>query len=51
MMILRLYWFVGSLTLAWLCRDSEVLSMLFLLQVGLVRDEAPRHPGIRASRV
>ncbi len=45
MMILRLYWVVGSLALAWLCRDGEVLSMLFLLQARIVTIQPLRHRG------
>lgn len=34
---LRLIFILGSLWLAWLCRDSAVLECLFLLQARIAR--------------
>lgn len=42
-MLLRLYWIIGSLALAWMCRDSEVLSALFLLQARIGSIQPQRH--------
>lgn len=49
-MILRLYWVLGSLLLAWQCRDSEVLTCLFVLQAKILTTKSPRHKGARRER-
>lgn len=42
-MILRLYWVLGSLALAWWCRDSEILSALLLVQARIGSIQPQRH--------
>lgn len=40
-MLLRLYWIIGSFALAWWCRDSEILTALFILQARIACLGAP----------
>lgn len=39
---LRLYFVVGSIVMAWWCRDSQILSALFLIQADVVGRERLR---------
>lgn len=41
-MLLRLYWVLGSLALAWMTRDSQALSMMFLVQARIVMGSSLR---------